>query len=189
MSDIVAEQPLIVAVMLAAIGGALVFGWLQTGKKPALVIGAIVLAMIPVAFLVAAKWHTDREQIEAIIYETADAVEKNDYERAYKIIGDTDAQAMARTELPQFEFTMARVNKLRSIDIVEGSFPPAAEADLSVKVDVSSKRFGIRNVRVVRRLMLKFEKVDGSWIVTGYRHLPIVGGPDQFTTEAQFPTR
>ncbi|TWU60123.1 hypothetical protein Poly51_03970 [Rubripirellula tenax] len=183
MPSLLAEQPWIVSLMLGMLGGGLLFGWLQTGKKAAAVMGIIALALIPVAFLVASKWETDREQIERVIYETADAVEKNDFERAYRIIGDEKAEAMARLELPQFEFTMARVNKLRSITMIEGSFPPEADVDMSVKVDVSNQRGGVRNLRVVRRLELRFQKVGDRWVVTEYRHSPVAGGPDQFTTQ------
>ncbi|TWU47936.1 hypothetical protein [Rubripirellula reticaptiva] len=182
MNDLLAEQPWIVSMMLALVGGALVYGWLQTGKKPAAVMGGIAFALIPVAFMVASNWETDREQIEALIYETADAVERNDFERAYQIIGDEKAEAMARQELPQFEFTMAKVNKLRSIVMIEGASPKEADADLSVKVDVSTKRGGVKNIRVVRALQLRFRKEGDRWRVVEYRHSPIAGGPDQFST-------
>lgn len=182
MYEMLAEQPWIIAGALGLLGVTLIFGWLQTGKKAAAIIGVIVLALIPLAFFIAGQWQTDREQIEAIIYETAAAIESNDYERAYAIIGDPKAESMARSELPRYEFSMAKINKLRSIEIIEGTFPLQADADMSVKVDVSSKSGGIRNVRVVRRLILKFEKDGEDWIVTDCQHMPVVGGPDAFST-------
>lgn len=182
MSTMLAEQPGVVALMLGAMGIALLFAWMQTGKTAAAIIGAIFLALIPAAFVVASKLETDREQIQRIIYETADAIERNDFDGVYELIGDGDARRMAQQELPNFEFTMARVNKLRSIDILERSFPPEADAELSVKVDVSSKRGGVRNVRVVRKLLLRFEKRGDDWVVTDYKHMPIVGGPDGYST-------
>lgn len=182
MSTMLAEQPGVLAIMLAAMGIALLFAWMQTGKTAAAIIGIVCLALIPVAFVVASKLETDREQIERIIYETADAIERNDFDGVYELIGDGEARRMAQQELPNFEFTMARVNKLRSIDLLEGSFPPEADAELSVKVDVSSKRGGVRNVRVVRKLLLRFEKRGDDWVVTDYKHMPIVGGPDGYST-------
>jgi hypothetical protein len=182
MSTMLAEQPLLISAMLGAFGCGLLFAWMQTGKKAAAVLGLVCLALIPVAFVVASKLETDREQIERMIYETADAVERNDFDRVYQLIGNADARRMAQQELPNYEFTMARVNKLRSIEILEGAYPPEADAELSVKVDVSGKRGGIRNVRVVRKLLLRFEKRDDVWVVTDYKHMPIVGGPDGYST-------
>ncbi len=183
MYDLIAEKPWIISLMLAMLGGGLIFGWLQTGKKPAAVLGIIALALIPLAFYAASVWETDREQIESLIYKTADAIERNDFETAYQIIGDEKTEAMARQELPQFEFTMAAVNKLRSIEMIEGSASQEAEADLSVKVDVSSKRGGVKNFRVVRTLQLRFRKEGDRWVVIQYQHSPIAGGPDPFSTK------
>lgn len=182
MSRMLAEQPWTIAIMLAAFGVSLLFAWMQSGKRPAAVIGGICLALIPVAFVVASNLETDREQIERLIYQTADAIERNDFDGVYDLIGDGDARRMAMQELPNFEFTMARVNKLRSIDLLDGSFPPQADAELSVKVDVSAKRGGIKNVRVVRTLLLRLEKRSDDWVVTDYKHMPVVGGPDAYTT-------
>lgn len=182
MYDMLAEQPWVIAIGLGLFGVMLFFGWLQTGKRAAAVLGGISLALIPAAFVLADRWQTDREQIEAIIYATAEAVENNDFEKAYSVIGDPKTESMARSELPRYEFSMARINKLRSIDIIDGAFPPEADADMSVKVDVSTKAGTIRDVRVVRRLILKFQKQDDRWVVVEYQHMPIAGGPDQFST-------
>ncbi len=182
MANLLAEQPIIIAVMLAATGMAMLLAWLQTGKKTAAVVGGLFFFAIPGVFVIASNWETDREQIERIIYETADAVERNDFEDVYELIGDAGARRMAEQELPNFEFAMARVNKMRSITTIESPMGSTGEAELSVKVDVSSKRGGIRNVRVVRKLLLRFEKQGDRWVVTDYKHMPIVGGPDGFST-------
>ncbi len=76
---------------------------------------------------------------------------------------------------------MAAVNKIRSIDVIEGTFPLEADVDMSVKVDVSHSSGNLRNVRVLRRLLLRLEKSDDSWVVTEYRHTPITGQPDQYS--------
>ncbi|QDT06346.1 hypothetical protein K227x_47550 [Rubripirellula lacrimiformis] len=187
MTTMIAEQPWMVAIALGLLGGALIFGWLQTGKKAAALIGLVCLGLVPVAFVVASNWETDREQIERLIRDTAAAIERNDFETVYQLIGDDEAEAMARRELPQFEFTMASVNKIRSIEVIEGTFPPEADVDMSVKVDVSTKRGGVKNIRVVRRLELRLQKENDHWKVTQYRHSPVVGGPDQYTD--QFTTK
>jgi hypothetical protein len=67
--------------------------------------------------------------------------------------------------------------------------PMEADVEMTVKVEVSSKRGSIQNIRVPRRLSLTFQKrgpatdENGGWVVTGYRHFPIVGKTDGFTTQ------
>ena len=181
--QVLAEQPLLISLMVGLIGGALLYGWTQTGKRTVAIAGLVFLLLVPVVWIVSSMMVTDREQIEAIIYEAAAAVEANDHEVALKHIGDPKAKAQAARELPNYIFSLARVNRIRSIMFIEGSYPPQADVDMSVKVDVSSKSGGIRDVRVPRRLLLQFEKdSDDQWKIVKYEHMPIVGGPDQFST-------
>ncbi len=133
----------------------------------------------------ASRWETDREQIESLIYSIADAVERNDVETAVQIIGDPTTRDRARVELSRFTFDMAAVNKIRSIDVIEGTFPQEADVDMSVKVDVSHNSGQFRKLRVLRRLLLRLEKSDDTWVVIDYRHSPITGQPDQYSTIAE----
>ncbi|GAA5508800.1 hypothetical protein [Novipirellula caenicola] len=180
--QVLAEQPLLISLMLGLIGGSLLYGWTQTGKRAAAVVGIVFLLLIPAVWIASSMMVTDREQIEAIIYEAAAAVEANDHDAALNYIGDPETKAKAALELPNYIFSLAQVNRIRSIVMIEGSYPPQADVDMSVKVDVSSKRGGIRDVRVPRRLLLHFEKDSaGQWKIVKYDHMPIAGGPDQFS--------
>jgi len=182
MEALLAEQPLVVSLMLGTLAFGLIYGWLQTGHKGAAIAGLIAASLIPAAWVIASRWQTDREQIESLIYEIADAIERNDHEAAVKVIGDSRTQAQARQELNRWTFQLARVNRIRSIDVIEGTYPLEADVDMSVKVDVSQVKGSIRNVRVLRRLILKFQKPENDWVVIDYRHMPITGGPDQFSS-------
>lgn len=182
MKTLLAEQPWTVTIMLGSLGGCLLYGWLQTGKKTAAVIGLVCLLMIPGAFALAASWQTDREAIRTILYETAAAVEANDHAKVASIIGDERTKQMAMNELPKFVFEMAEVNSIRRIKIDEGSVPLQAQVAITVKADVSGKRGRFANVRVLRVLDLEFEKRGENWVVTYYRHTPIAGGSDAFTS-------
>lgn len=182
MEALLAEQPLLVSFMLGTLGFGLIYGWLQTGKTAAAVGGFIVVSLIPIAWVVASHWQTDREQIESLIYEIADAVERNDHEAAVRVIADPITKARARQELSNWTFNLARVNKIASIDIIQGTFPLEADVNMSVKVNVTGR--GVRDMRVPRRLILKFEQRDDAWLVTDYQHMPIAGGPDQYSTPA-----
>ena len=178
MMNLLAEKPLVVSIMLGCIAAGLIYGWLQSGKKAAALVGLVCLILIPGAWALASNWQTDREQISEIIYATADAVAANDHDRAVAVIGNEKAKQMAMTELPNYIFDMAKVNQLDSIRINEGSFPMTAFAELSVKADVSSRRGQFKSLRVLRKLELDFEKRGNDWVVVNYHHSPVIGnGP------------
>jgi 4-amino-4-deoxy-L-arabinose transferase-like glycosyltransferase len=184
MTTLIAEQPLMMAILLGAIAAAAIFGWMQTGKKEALWVGLALLALIPISWYVSVSWVTDREQIREAIYSTAQAVKENDLDRAIEVIEPSQRAliATARADLSRFHFSEARVNQLRSIEMVEGSEPPEAEVDLSVKVVVSDRRGQVSDFPVLRRVILKFRKsADGNWYVYNYNHMPIIGDPDGFS--------
>lgn len=183
MKTLLTEQPLLTALMLAAVAAALIYGWLQTGKRSAAIIGLIVLALIPVSWIASQRWVTDRERIEQTIEEVAEAVEANDLQGVLRVIGDQDARARARMELPKYVFHEADVNRIRSIEIVEGSYPLQADVDITVKVVVSQKRGVFKNQSVPRRVLLTFEeREDDRWVVVDYQHMPLTGKPDRYST-------
>lgn len=184
MTQLLAESPFIVALMLGVLASGLIFGWLQSGEKWLVRIGLLLLALIPVAWWISENWVTDRERIERVIFETADAVEANDHQRAVSVIGDEATRRRAAAELPNWVFTRADVGNIRRIQILETMSPLQADVELTVNIELSSKRGGMNNVRAPRRLLLTFEKrgaddsVHGGWVVTDYQHLPLIGnGP------------
>lgn len=184
METVLSEQPLITSAMLGLVAVALLFGWMQTGKKAVLAAGLVCLALIPCAFALASAWVTDREQISAAIYRTADAVANNDIDAALQIMEPAQRARIdaARADLTRFRFDEARVNKLRTINILPDNVPPTAEADLSVRVVVSDERGQFRVQPVLRRVVLQFRKSpSGEWFVYDYNHMPIVGAPDAFS--------
>jgi hypothetical protein len=152
-------------------------------------VGIVFLALIPIAWAVSVRWVTDREQIREAIYATADAVMRNDFDAAVRVIDPTNPHlvAAAKGDLSRFRFTDARVNKFRSVDLIQGSEPPEAEADLSVSVLVSDAGGQFSDYRVLRRLILRFRKSDsGRWYVYGYNHMPVAGQPDAYSPSPGF---
>jgi hypothetical protein len=184
MKTLIAEQPLMMAVLLGVIAAAAVFGWLQTGKRESLLVGLVFVGLIPISWVVSERWVTDREQITAAIYQTAEAVKRNDFDAAIQVIEPQQREliASAKADLSRFRFTEARVNKLRSIEMVIGSEPPEAEVDISVSVTVSDQSGQFQDIRVPRRVVLRFRKSDGAkWYVYNYTHMPIAGTPDIYS--------
>ena len=182
MMVLLAEQPLIVSLMLGAMGIGLLIAWLRSGAKPAAIAGLIFLALIPVAWFIAGRWITDREQIESLIYELADAVERNDHDAAVQALASPAMESQARLELQNWTFSLAKVTQIQRIRVIQNTYPPEADIEMMVKVRVSGqKERVIQNVQVPRKLELRMEKNGDDWLITDYQHMPIVGGPDQFS--------
>ncbi len=55
MQTLLAEQPLILSLMLGVLAVGLIYGWLQTGTKAVGLCGLIVAALIPVAWVIASR--------------------------------------------------------------------------------------------------------------------------------------
>lgn len=181
MQSLIAERPLILSIMLGILAAGLIYGWLQSGSKQLAAIGLVLAALIPVSWIVAANWVTDREQIESLIYQTADAIQQNDHERVLNLIGDTEIRNRARQELGTFVFEEARVTKVREIALIDGTFPQEADVDLIVKVVVSQRTGGLQNQSVPRRLLLRMQKAGDGWLIIGYDHMPPLGERDVFS--------
>lgn len=189
MMRLIAESPIVVAVMLGVLAAGLIYGWLQSGRKQLAVSGLIVACLIPISWVVSQYWVTDREQIEQLIYQTADAVETNDFDRAIMVIGDDATRQQALSQLSQVEFSQADVGSIQSIRIIDDTVPMQADVEMTVKLKVSSNRGGLRDFSFPRKLLLTFEKregnadqIGGGWVVTKYEQLPIIGTADAFST-------
>ena len=182
MQTLLAEQPLILSLLLGILAAGLVYGWLQTGKLEVGAAGLVCAALIPAVWVIADYWVTDREQIEDLIYDTAEAVKNNDHERALQLIADPTTKAQAKAELGSYVFDEARVTKIREIEMIDGTFPPEADIDLNVKIVVSQRSGAMQDVPVLRRLMLRLQKTGESWSIVEYSHSPVVGGPDRYSS-------
>lgn len=186
---LIAEQPSLLTAMLVALAVAMAYGWLQTGKKGLIVAAVLLACLVPLVWWLADRLVTDRERIAEIIHEVAAAIEANDHEAAVKYIDDEPSKRTALSQLPRFTFSMAKVNSMRSLEITDNVIPVTARAELSVKVDVSERSGSIQDVRVLRVVMLSLAKTgknsDGEpdWVITGYSHAPITGGPDSYSTD------
>lgn len=183
MKTLLAEQPLLLTLMLGVLAAAMIFGWLQTGKKAAGILGILVALFIPVAWVVADNWVTEREQIEIFLDRVADDVANNRHEPLLELIADDETRAQARGELPRYEFSSARVTSVRSIKLIDETASQLAEADIVVQVIASEVRGSLKNIKVPRRVILQLRrKGPESWVITGYQHGPLTGGPDGYSS-------
>lgn len=183
MWTILAEKPLLLAIMIGIVAGGLLYTWLQTGNRRLAIAGILAACCVPATFLIAEQIETDREKILAIIDATIEAVEENDHQAAVAAIADPATRAQALAELPRYEFSNVSVRNIQ-INMVEGSYPPEATADCDASGRVSMTRGSIKNMHFARRVILTFrQEPDGSWVVADYTHRPLAGGPDGFTPQ------
>ncbi len=182
MFRLIAEEPLIVSLMLGAMGFGLLYGWLRSGNKPLALAGLFFVVLIPLAWFIANQVETDREQIQRLLYTLADAVERNDHDSAVTVIADAELESRARLELQNWNFELAKVTQINKIRVIGDTYPPQADIEMMVKVKVSGKGSNaIQNAQIPRKLLLTMEKDGDEWLITEYQHLPIIGGPDKFS--------
>ena len=186
MYKMLAEQPIFLSILLAALGLAFLYVWTRGAPKISGIIGGIALALIPLIWLVATAIETDDEAIRGMISQVAADVEANDFDSVYASIHESrpDIKRRAKSELPNYEFTRARVGTFRKVRVLEDRSPRQAVADLNAAVRVSVSSHGLKNQAVVRRLLLLLEETDDGWKVIDYEHRPATGQADSYTNNS-----
>ena len=180
--EILAEKPLHLSVFVGLVAGALLYAWVQTGNKKMGIGGTLVALLIPLVWIVAGQWETDREQIQALIKKTATAVENNDHDTAVRVIGDQPTREQALAELPRYIFDHVNVSNAK-IEVLDRT-PKIAEVELLATVVASDKSGRLQNMRVLRKIILTFEQTgDDRWVVTDYNHMPMNGQPDSYSPQ------
>ena len=169
MQELLFEQPLIIGVGGCALVGMAVFFWLQSAHKAALfsAIGMGVVTLILV--FVGIQIQTDRERIRVILDEVAGALKINDRERVYGYIHPNAVEGVqrARDELPRYEFSEARVTRVKEIVVNKSTSPHTAIAEFNVFVELSVQG---QNFKVPRFVKVYFMQRDGEWLVRDYEH-------------------
>ncbi len=209
MQSLLGEQPLILAVILAALGGLAVVVASQMGRREPLWVAAIFLLLIPVTWAISVRWVTDREAIRESLESLTSAVQANDFEGVAASI-DPDRRDLiesARSDLARFVFRDVRITRVQSIRIVprsesdgaevsvgdgpagkgSGAGGPEAEVDLTVTAIASSARGEFAPTRALRRVILSMRKTSsGRWCVRAYNHMPVIGKSDSFSPNPSF---
>lgn len=209
MQSLLGEQPIVMAVILAALGGLAVAVASQTGRREPLWVAGIFFMLIPVTWAISVRWVTDREAIRDRLESLTRAVQANDFEGVAASI-DPDRRDLiesARNDLARFVFRDVRITRVQSIRIVPRSEPggaevsgdknpgargqyddgPAAEVDLTVTAVASSARGEFAPTRALRRVILSMRKTSsGRWCVRAYNHMPVIGKSDSFSPNPSF---
>ncbi len=184
MMKLLAEQPIFVAIVLTILAAGFVYSWTRSNQRWMLYVGALLLLLVPVAWLVANLVVTDDEQIKMMIESFAERVEANDVEGALQSIHPSRPEIRQRVaaELPNYEFDRANVGGYQAIRMVPNQDPPQAVVDLIAGVTVSLKNGGIEDQKLARRLLLLLEKTSDGWKVIDYSHRSPVGKLDPYSS-------
>jgi hypothetical protein len=184
MGKMIAEQPVLITVMLALLAIAFLYAWTREGRKWLAFIALGLLALIPLAWLGASMIETDDERIRAMIYDFAAAVEANDHETVYAAVHPDRPDILARveSELPRYEFTRARVGGFDKIKVLPNTDPTEAVVELMASVTVSSNNGAFQGQKVARKLLLYLRETESGWKVLDYSHRPPIGGLDPYSS-------
>jgi hypothetical protein len=147
-------------------GGAVEFALLvmlyTTGRVNVMLWMALAGAVIGGLLLVERNIVTDREQIENVFDEIAEAAERGDGETIVKHISPTATDTIVRARAAvRFRPSEVRINNDLKIDVREEIDPPQAEATATVTVSGAAGYKGGFPVQV--RVWLR--KVDGKWLI------------------------
>lgn len=148
--------------------------WVSTGRREPLWGAAVAIGLLPALWIVERLVVTEREAVEATLYQIAADVESNNRAAILAHIhsGAPSLKARAEAEMPNYTFTQCTINKLHRIDVNADAEPPSAVAEFNVFVSGS---FKVGNETFVgelpRYIALELRKDgDGVWRVENYAH-------------------
>jgi len=164
------ENPWPIMLAGGAVELALLFMLFTTGRVKVMLYMVFAGAVIGGLLLVEKYVVTDREQIETMLQEIADALEQGDSKTVVAHISpaakDTISSAYRAGQLRPRE---VRINSDLKIDVRDDVDPPQAEASATVTVTGTGPYAGTAPVQVKAWL----RKVDGEWLI--YDHTEKIG--------------
>jgi len=170
--DWLLEKPLVIVLLGLTTAGLCGFLWTQTGRQGALYALLGVLAVTGGLLLVERLVETDREQIDAILHQAAREVERNEIESLMRFT-HSRAERMrrqARDELPRYDFDQVSIKSNLVITVRQDRDPLTATARFNAVVSASERDGLIKNQRVARYVVVRFEKEGNAWRATDYEH-------------------
>ena len=164
--------PIIVigGICLALLTAALV----QTGKRWLMVALAMVALLTGGLVFLERAIVTDREQVEAVLFDIADALEKNDVDTVVSHISSNcqELQNEAGAVMGSVTISAVRIKNNLKIVVEEDRDPPLAVAEFNVVIE-GSDRAGFAGQLAYRRFFqvtFRLEE-DGQWRIVGYEDL------------------
>lgn len=164
--------------LLAFIGTVLALAafvvWLQSGRKVALIVAAVIVGLFLALLAVERTMISDREAIELLLARIARDLETNNRDVVYAAIHPAHPQllALAQSELPGYTFTECRITKIQSTKVDADAKPKTATAEFNIIAKGTYKQYSeFSGQPVARYIILKLEQdTDGKWKIVDYDH-------------------
>ena len=161
-------------IFLGVVGALLAAMWATTGRREPLWGAVAAAGLLPVVWLAERLVVTDREAVEATLYEIAADVKSNNRAAvlAHIYSGAPALRRQAAQEMPNYSFTECKVNKIHRIEVSTSDRPPSAEAEFNVYVSGTFTYAGqTASGDFPRYVALKLRRdTDGKWRVENYAH-------------------
>lgn len=169
MSEFLFENPVTLGVTGAALTLIAVIAWIKGGINAALyaALGLLLLTILLVSINLQVQ--TDREQVHGVIGAVAAAVQRNDLDGVLEHVQGARSAALqrAKTELPNYKFTEARITGVKKIEVKADTNPPSAVAEFNVFVDLIAHGSPHQIPRFVR---CHFVREGERWLVSDFEH-------------------
>ncbi|MEX1042462.1 MAG: hypothetical protein WDZ51_17655 [Pirellulaceae bacterium] len=166
------DQPLPILIV-GVLGGAILAGTLaQTGNRLFLKLLLAWITLFGLLLVVEYGVITDREQVQATVYEIAAALEANDTARVQRSISDdaADLQREVEQKLNYVHVEAVKIKRNMEVNFVEQVTPRVAVAKMNV-VFIGNLKSGITSEgRFPTYLILTFQQeADQAWRLADYQ--------------------
>ena len=170
MSEFLFENPITIAVTGAALTVVAAITWIKGGYAAALY-SALALFLLTILLVVMnLQIQTDREKVEGVMSQVASAVQRNDLPGVLQHVhtSRSSGRDRAKSELPSYKFSEARITGIKKIEVNSDTNPPSAIAEFNVSVSLTARSQPFNHIpRFVRCYFLR----EGDrWLVTDYEH-------------------
>ncbi len=169
MVELVLQSPLTIGIVGLCAAGLAGFAWTQTGHKAAAATAIVLLLLTLALIAISVQIETDEERITRMLHDVASGLQHNDRDFVISHIHPQASATVqrAKAELPRYNFSEARVTRIKSIlvDTVRQSNTAVAEFNVIVALEADGM-----NIRVPRFIKLYLSKSEDRWLVTDYEH-------------------
>lgn len=175
MVQLILESPISIGLSGLCAAGLAGFIWTQSGHKAAAWSALVLLLLTLGLIVVSVQTETDQEKITRMLHEVAGALERNDHDFVLSHIHPQAAATVqrAKSELPHYNFTEARVTRIKTITVDDSRKPETAVAEFNVVVALTFEGF---SGKVPRFVKLYLAKQNGRWLVRDYEHAEPTAG-------------
>jgi hypothetical protein len=173
------ESPYTILLTGAFFAGICIVGWFQNPRREILLGLVAILALTAGMFGLEQWWVTDKEAIQAAIFQIARDVESNDVNRMMPHFHPAarDIAEQARNEVGAYKFESISVKSNFEIKLEPTHQPPKAIVGFNAVAVLSVESMGLKNSTIPRYIeFAMYKDIDGKWKIAGYGHKSAIPG-------------